>query len=129
MRSFKLGTQSHFETLKMPKVLADSLVSGGFIMYSESDIVSVYNFLKDTPEGPLKKMLVGGEMTDPHLRMLLKMVRGCSEGEFVEAFNAESIPKVRLNPNEYPMKETIWPICKRKLQSVGLLGAEVKQAA
>ena len=98
-------------------------------MFAESDVSSVYSFLKDTPEGPLRKMLVGGEMTEAHFKMMMKIVRGCPEGEFVEAFNNESIPKIRLVPAEYPMKETIWPICKRKLVSVGLLGKEMAQAA
>lgn len=94
-------------------------------MFAESDILSVYNFLKDTPEGPLRKMLVGGEMNESHFKMLMKMARGCNQGDFVEALNNESIPKVRLTPAEIPLKETVWPICKRKLVSLGLLGAEV----
>lgn len=98
-------------------------------MFAESDITSVYSFLRETPEGPLRKMLVGGEMTEAHFKMLMKMVRACPEGDFIAAFNDESIPKIRLMPAEYPMKETIWPICKRKLSAVGLLGKEVAQAA
>lgn len=98
-------------------------------MHSESDINSVYTFLKDTPEGPLKKMLVGGDFSDGHFRMLLKIVRATNEAEFTEAFNGESIPKVRLTPAEYPLKETVWPAAKKKLMAVGLLGAEIKQAA
>ena len=98
-------------------------------MYSESDIMSVYSFLKDTPEGPLRKMLVGGEMTEAHLRLLLKVVRSCKDSEFLEAFNSESLPKIRLSPPEYPLKETLWPACKRKLQAVGLLGTSQAKAA
>ncbi len=98
-------------------------------MFAESDITSVYAFMKDTPEGPLRKMMVGGEMTENHFKMLMKIVRGSSEGDFVEAFNNETIPKVRLTPAEYTMKESLWPICKRKLSSLGLLGAEVEKAA
>ncbi|MGE0762948.1 MAG: hypothetical protein AB7N80_06695 [Bdellovibrionales bacterium] len=96
-------------------------------MHAESDVTSVYNFLKDTPEGPLRKMLVGGEMTENHFKMLMKIARGCTEGDFIDAFNNETIPKVRLTPAEYPMRETIWPICKRKLMAVGLLGKEVAE--
>jgi hypothetical protein len=99
-------------------------------MYSESDIISVYSFLKDTPEGPLRKMLVGGELSEAHFRLMLKVVRACPANEWVEAFNGESIPKVRLQPAEYPLKETLWPIAKRKLESVGLLAkSQQKQAA
>jgi hypothetical protein len=99
-------------------------------MYSDTDIQTVFSFLKDTPEGPLRKMLVGGEMSEAHFRLLMKVVRACSDSEWLEAFNGESVPKVRLQPAEYPMRETLWPICKRKLESVGLLtkGAQ-KQAA
>lgn len=93
-------------------------------MFSQSEILSVYNFLKDTPEGPLRKMLVGEELSDAHFRVLLKITRNCSEEEFVDAFNNESIPKVRLTPAEYPLKETVWPISKKKLQGVGLLNPD-----
>lgn len=98
-------------------------------MFAESDIVSVYQFLKDTPEGPLRKMMVGGEMTENHFRLLMKVVRGCSQTEFVECMNSESLPKIRLAPAEVPMKETIWPICTRKWSSLGLLGAPAAKAA
>jgi hypothetical protein len=98
-------------------------------MYQESDIISVYNFLKDTPEGPLRKMLVGGEMSEAHFRVLMKIVRGTSDTEFIEAFNSESIPKIRLSPAEMPLKETVWVMCKRKLVSVGLLGVTQAKAA
>ena len=98
-------------------------------MYSQSEIVSVLNFLKDTPEGPLRKMLVGDGVSDGHFRILLKIVRSCSEEEFVDAFNNESIPKVRLSPAEYPLKEAVWSVCKKKLQTVGLLGPGDKAAA
>ena len=98
-------------------------------MFSDTDIQSVYDFMKDTPEAPLRKMMVGGEMTEAHFRMMLKVVRGCGAPEFIEAFKAESIPKLRLSPAEYPLKETLWPVCKRKLESLGLLIASTAKAA
>lgn len=97
-------------------------------MFNEADIKTVYNFLKDTPEGPLKKMLVGPDLTEVHLRLMLKIVRGCSEGEFVEVFNNEAMPKIRLNPAETALKEKFWPACKQKLQTVGLLTQAAKAA-
>ena len=98
-------------------------------MFSDTDIQSVYDFMKDTPEAPLRKMMVGGELTEAHFRMMMKIVRGCGAPEFIEAFNQESIPKIRLNPAEYPLKETVWPICKRKLEGLGLLASSTAKAA
>src|SRR5688572_7731711 len=90
-------------------------------MYSESDIISVYNFLKDTPEGPLRKRLVAGEFSDGHFRWLMKVVRSVPQPDFVEAFNSESMPKVRMTPSEHPLREKMWPMCKGKFLSLGLL--------
>lgn len=99
-------------------------------MHAESDIKSVYNFLKDTPEGPLRKMMVGGDMADVHFRVMMKIAKGCSEAEFLEHFNAESMPKIRLAANEMTLKETLWPIAKRKWMELGLLGpAQESKAA
>lgn len=97
-------------------------------MFSESDVLSVYGFLKDTPEGPLRKMLIGGEMSEAYFRLMMKVVRGCQAPEFVAAFTDESIPKIRLTPAEYPLKEHFWRIAKGKWQNVGLLGAQAKAA-
>lgn len=98
-------------------------------MYSESDIISVYSFLKDTPEGPLRNMLVGGAMTDGHFRLLMKIVRSCPQAQFIESFNNESVPKVKLTPAEYPLRENLWPLAKEKFVSLGLLTNSIKQAA
>jgi hypothetical protein len=98
-------------------------------MYSDSDIASVFQFLKDTPEGPLRKMMVGADLTENQFRLFLKVVRGCPEPIFIEMFKAEDFPKIRMTPAELPMRETLWPICKKKLAVLGLLAASTKAAA
>lgn len=90
-------------------------------MYSDSDVMSVYSYLKGTPEGPLRKMMVGGQFAEAHFRVLLKIVRGCAEAEFIEMFNTEGMPKIRLSAAELPLKETLWPLTKMKLTELGLL--------
>ncbi len=98
-------------------------------MYQDSDIMSVFNFLKDTPEGPLRKMMVGGEMTDGHFRLLMKMVKSGGDSQFMECFQSEGMPKIRMTPQELAMKETIWPIAKRKWVELGLLSSQDSKAA
>lgn len=95
-------------------------------MHSETDISSVYDYLKDTPESALRKMMVGQDFNENYFRVLMKIVRGCSQNEFIEVMNAETIPKVRLTPAEVPLKEHIWPLTKKKLSLLGLLGPEIK---
>lgn len=97
-------------------------------MYSRDDLNSVYGFLRSTGEGNLKKMLVGGKMTDMHFRMLIKIVRGCSEDDFIKCLEQASFPKVKFNGPEMEAKETFWPIALQSLGNVGLL-QPAKQAA
>jgi len=89
--------------------------------YSEETVLGVCNFLKQTPEGNLRKMLVGGELTEAHFRILMKLAKGGPEGDFTEAFQNESMGKLRLSTKEAPLKENFWRICKAKLKSLGLL--------
>ncbi len=91
-------------------------------MYSNDDISSLHNFLSQTPEGALRKMLMGGEVTETHFRVLVKLAKGGPEAEFIENFNSEGFGKLKLSTNENKVKDNFWPICKKKLSSLGLLG-------
>jgi hypothetical protein len=103
-------------------------LKGGYMSYSLDEIMSVCNFLKQTPEGSLRKMLVDATLTDAHFRLLMKLVKGGLEADFVEAFQSESMGKLRLNAKEMPYKEVLWPICKAKLFTLGLLPGAAKVA-
>lgn len=94
--------------------------------HNPEEILSVCNFLKQTPEGNLRKMLVAAELTEAHFRILMKLAKGGPEADFVEAFQNENMGKLRLPTKEAPLKENFWPICKKKLMSMGLLGKEAK---
>jgi hypothetical protein len=96
--------------------------------YNPEEILGVLNFLKQTPEGNLRKMLVDNELTDAHFRLLMKLAKGGAEPDFVEAFQTESAGKLRLNAKEAPLREKIWPVCKKKLVTLGLLPKERKVA-
>lgn len=98
-------------------------------MYSNEDIASVHGFLKSTPEGSLRKMLVGGNLSDVHFRLLLKIARNCTDGDFASAFNSETLPPMRLSPGEIKAKEGFWGVCKAKLNEMGLLSLNNKKAA
>ena len=90
-------------------------------MYSNNDVSGVYSFLNSTPEGNLRKMLVGGEMTEAHFRLLIKMSKNCKENEFIDMFMNDGFEKVTVTPRETPLKEFFWPICKKKFEGMGLL--------
>ena len=91
-------------------------------MYSNDEISSLYSFLNQTPEGALSKMLVGGEMTDAHFRVLTKLAKGGSEESFAQAFNSNGFGTMKLSPKEAKVKENFWPVCKAKLVTLGLIG-------
>jgi hypothetical protein len=98
-------------------------------MYSDQDVIGVLGFIKSTPESSLRKMLVNGELTEVHFRLLMKMAKQGAESEFVSVFQAETLPKMRLSPAEIKIKENFWPICKSKLAGTGLLNLNAPKAA
>ena len=90
--------------------------------------MSVYDFLRGTPEGHLKKMMVSGKMTDAHFNMLMKVARGCSNSEFAQMAASGGFPKIKLNAKEMPLKETLWGIALGKFEELGLLSKAAKAA-
>lgn len=98
-------------------------------MYSQEDLKSLHGFLKSTNEGGLKKMLVGGRMSEVHLRLLLKIVRGVGEDEFVKILESESFPKIKLGAPEIAIKEGFWGICLEACVKVGLINASSQAKA
>ena len=89
-------------------------------MYSQDELKSLHGFLRATGEGNLKKMLVGGAMTESHLRILLKVVRE-GEAQFVAHWEAGTFPKVKFSPAESALKEKCYDVCGEACAKVGLL--------
>ncbi len=90
-------------------------------MYTNDDITNLVGFIKQTPESSLRKMMVLGPLTDAHFRILMKLAKGGPEADFVDAFQNESMGKLRLSPKEAPLKDAFWGICKAQFQTMGLL--------
>lgn len=97
-------------------------------MYSHEELKSLHGFLRSTGEGNLKKMLLGGRMTEVHLRVFLKVVRACGEDEFITHFEANTLPKVKFSPEEKKVAEQCYEICAEACSKVGLLTAAKKAA-
>lgn len=110
-------------------VQADTLY-GGTHMNTNYDANLVYQFLTQTPEGALKKMLVDKGFTDVHFSMLMKVVRHSGgEGPFCEHFYNCTYPKAKFNANEINTKEKFWNDCITALNQHGLLSPAQKAAA
>lgn len=97
-------------------------------MYSPDEIKSLHGFVKQTGEGNLKKMMVGGAMTDVHVNMLVKCVRACSEDEFATHWEAGTFPKVKFSPNEKAIQEKCYGVWADACAKLGLLTAAKKAA-
>jgi hypothetical protein len=97
-------------------------------MYAPEELKSLFGFLRSTNENNLLKMLVGGKMTDVHLRMLVKVVRSMNEDEFVTHVEAGTFPKIKMKPEETALKEAFWSVCQDACAKVGLLTAAKKAA-
>lgn len=94
-------------------------------MHSNDELSSLHSFLMHTPEGALRKMLIGGQdLTDLHFRILVKLAKGGSESDFIQCFEAENFGSLRLSPKESAVSENFWPIIKAKLKSLGLIGVQ-----
>lgn len=100
-------------------------------MYSQDELSTLYGFLKSTSEGNLRKMVLGGRMTEAHFKMMMKVVRATTEPEFIQCFEQANYPKIKFTPPEHGLKEALWPICAEAFARVGLLSApqDIKKAA
>lgn len=87
----------------------------------------IYQFLTQTPESALKKMLVDKTFTDLHFAMLIKIVRASDESKFCDYFYNSTYPKAKFNANEVNAKEHFWGICIKALDSRGLLSPATPQ--
>jgi hypothetical protein len=91
-------------------------------MHSNEDILGIVNFVKSTPEGNLIKMLKDPDMTETHVRLLIKLAKNSKDDAFVKSFNDELVPSIKMNENEHKIKDKFWGTAKRKLMNMGLLG-------
>lgn len=88
----------------------------------------LFQFLTNTPEGALRKMLISGPFTDVHFNMLMKFVRG-GENDFCDHFYNGTFPKLKYNAKEIVLKEKFWELCTQALNQHGLLSPAQKAAA
>lgn len=95
------------------------------------DTYSLYDFLFQTPESGLRKMLRDNKnMTDVHCNLLFKIVKSCSPEQFNECFEKQTFPRIRFSPAEDKLKEKFWDSCKATLLERGVLQpAKVQKAA
>ena len=97
-------------------------------MYSDDDLKALHSFLKRTAEGNLQKMMVGGKMTEHHIKAILKVARNVSDEDWCVHWNAGTFPKVKFAPAETALKETLYAVCGDAAAKVGLVTAMKKVA-
>lgn len=91
-------------------------------MSANYDIANLYQFLTQTPEGGLRKMLVDGKpMTEIHFNLMMKVVKHGDEKEFANFCESGNFPAIRLSPKEQTLKETFWNDCLKTFGARGLL--------
>ncbi len=81
----------------------------------------IYQFLTQTPESALRKMLVDKTFSEMHFNMMMKIIRSSDEKKFCDHFQNSTYPKAKFNANEINAKETFWNVCVKALDSHGLL--------
>ena len=91
-------------------------------MSQKYDVPGLYEFLTQTPEAGLRKILVDNKpFTEAHFNLLIKVVRGCDEAKFTECFDKCEFPKVKMGPAETKVKEKFWADAVATFDSRGLL--------
>ncbi len=98
-------------------------------MNTNYDAALVHQFLVQTPESGLRKMLVDKSFTEIHFNLLMKVIRSTDESKFCEHFYNSTYPKAKFNSNEIHLKEKFWNDCINALNSHGLLSPAQKVAA
>lgn len=91
------------------------------MVISNDDILGIVTFVKSTPEGNLIRMLKDKEMTEVHIRLLIKLAKNSKDEDFIKSFNDELVPNIKMSNAEHTIKEKFWPICKSKLINMGLI--------
>ena len=89
--------------------------------YSPDDLKSLYMFLKSTGEGNLNRMLVDQKFPAGHFNMLMKVVRGCADQQFVQHATEGNFPKIKLSAQEIPLKEVFWELFFKQAETRGLI--------
>lgn len=98
-------------------------------MNSMYDANMVYQFLTQTPESALRKMLIDPKFSQNHFSMLMKIVRASNENQFCDHFYNSTYPKSKFSAPEINLKETFWASCVLVLNQHGLLSPAQKIAA
>ena len=94
------------------------------------DVPGLYDFLTNTPESGLRKMLVDNKtFTDVHFSMLMKVVRAGDEAKFCDHAEKTNFPKIKFGPAETKIKEKFWNDCFSYLAAKGLLNPSQKKNA
>lgn len=95
------------------------------------DVPGLFDFLQNTPETGLRKMLVDNKtFTDVHFGLLMKVVRACDTTKFCEHVEKTDFPKLKFGPAEIKLKEKFWNDAFTCLSGKGLLNpAQKKHAA
>lgn len=98
---------------------------------NQFDLPGLFEFLTQTPEQGLRKMLVDGKpMSDVHFSLLIKILRTTSVEDFSKHCEAGDLPKLKMSPGEIKIKEKFWKDCFQTFSSRGILNpAAPKKAA
>lgn len=72
------------------------------------DTESLHQFLMETPEKALRKMLIDATYTEMHFNILMKVVRTSDVNQFTAHFESSGFPKMRFNDKELKLKDNFW---------------------
>lgn len=93
---------------------------------SQYDVPGLFQFLSQTPEQGLRKMLVDNKpMSDSHFSLLLKITRAGAESQFCDHFEKKDFPKVKMGPAEQKIKDKFWDDCIVAFKARGILQPSV----
>ena len=86
-----------------------------------NDLGTVYDFVKATGEGNVRKMMTGPKMTAAHVSMLLKLVRSQTTADFIKFCETDTFPKLKYSDAEASVKETFWKVACETFIQLGLI--------
>jgi len=94
------------------------------------DVPGLFDFLTNTPQAGLRKMLVDNKtFTEAHFNLLTKVLSACDVTKFCDHAEKTDFPKIKLGPAETKIKEKFWTDCFNCLQAKGLLNPAQKKTA
>lgn len=97
---------------------------------SQYDYFGLYEFLTNTPESGLRKILIDQKsFPETHFNLMIKILRSVNAEQFSKHCESNDFPKIKMGPSDIKVKDKFWGDLINTCNQRGLLNPAQKSAA